>query len=284
MSVSPKNFAEQLQVIRNLATPLSLPALVQGLQDGTLPRLPAAVTMDDGYADNFYEARPILDKYEIPATTFVISGYLGQEFWWDRLVRLVFTEGAITNGNKLNVAGRSYEFTFQNDMPVQEQREQLLQTLYWALRPLPEQERQRSLETLGNLVGDIQADKICQRAMTTAELKMLADDPLIEIGSHTHTHVELANLTGEDQKYEIEQSREELSEIIGRRVAGISFPFGSFSKATQEIISGEKFTYACSSNPDTVRNAGQRYQLPRLWVPNLNGEQFSRWLRPWLPV
>jgi peptidoglycan/xylan/chitin deacetylase (PgdA/CDA1 family) len=169
-------------------------------------------------------------------------------------------------------------------MPVQEQREQLLQTLYWALRPLPEQERQRSLETLGNLVGDIQADKICQRAMTTAELKMLADDPLIEIGSHTHTHVELANLTGEDQKYEIEQSREELSEIIGRRVAGISFPFGSFSKATQEIISGEKFTYACSSNPDTVRNAGQRYQLPRLWVPNLNGEQFSRWLRPWLPV
>jgi peptidoglycan/xylan/chitin deacetylase (PgdA/CDA1 family) len=53
------------------------------------------VTFDDGYADNLYEAKPLLEHYGIPGTFFVVTGYLAQqaerahEFWWDELERVV---------------------------------------------------------------------------------------------------------------------------------------------------------------------------------------------------
>ena len=49
------------------------------------------ITFDDGYADNLHNAKPLLEHYDIPATVFVVSGYVGheREFWWDELERLL---------------------------------------------------------------------------------------------------------------------------------------------------------------------------------------------------
>jgi peptidoglycan/xylan/chitin deacetylase (PgdA/CDA1 family) len=43
------------------------------------------ITFDDGYQDNFLYAFPILKKYNIKATFFVTTGYIGQSkpFYWD---------------------------------------------------------------------------------------------------------------------------------------------------------------------------------------------------------
>jgi peptidoglycan/xylan/chitin deacetylase (PgdA/CDA1 family) len=58
---------------------------------GDLPEAPGGqkatvcVTFDDGYLDNWRDAAPILDRYGIPATFFVTTGYLGtsRRFHWD---------------------------------------------------------------------------------------------------------------------------------------------------------------------------------------------------------
>ena len=38
-----------------------------------------AITFDDGYLDNLTVALPLLEKYALPATIFVATGYIGQE-------------------------------------------------------------------------------------------------------------------------------------------------------------------------------------------------------------
>jgi hypothetical protein len=54
MSVSPKNLTDQLTVIRDLSTPISMQAIVQVLHYFVLTRLALEITMYDVYDDNLY--------------------------------------------------------------------------------------------------------------------------------------------------------------------------------------------------------------------------------------
>lgn len=45
-----------------------------------------SITFDDGYLDNFENAAPILERFGLPATFFVATGFIGTDHvaWWDR--------------------------------------------------------------------------------------------------------------------------------------------------------------------------------------------------------
>lgn len=38
---------------------------------------PVVVTFDDGYANNFHHALPVLQQFSVPATIFLATSYLG---------------------------------------------------------------------------------------------------------------------------------------------------------------------------------------------------------------
>ena len=281
LSVSPQNFAEQLSVIRDLATPISLSALVQGLRAGKLPRRALALTMDDGYADNLYQAQPLLERFEIPATIFVVSGCLGQEFWWDELVRLVFTKGMFADGIRLTIAGRMYEWQMPIDGDVHEQRESLIQ-IYRALRPLPDWERKEAMKQIYGWLGDAPIEKPRHRALTVTELRTLADSPIIEIGAHTQTHPNLADLSRIEQQNEIQQSKTQIEELLERSIAGFSYPNGNSSVETPSLVQEAGFIYACTSDSNIILPNSDPFYMPRFWIPDWDGEKFSRWLCKWL--
>ena len=46
-----------------------------------------AITFDDGYRDNFENARPVLEKLSLPATFFVVTEWMGTDVvpWWDEV-------------------------------------------------------------------------------------------------------------------------------------------------------------------------------------------------------
>ena len=61
-------FRWQMGLLARHFNVLPLPEAARRLQDGTLPARAACVTFDDGYADNFTIALPILREAGIPAT------------------------------------------------------------------------------------------------------------------------------------------------------------------------------------------------------------------------
>ena len=77
MCVSPEHFAEHLEVLKKNYRVLDLGETVVGLKNQKDIDKSIIITFDDGYADNLYQAKPILEKYEIPATIFVVSGQVG---------------------------------------------------------------------------------------------------------------------------------------------------------------------------------------------------------------
>ena len=79
LSVTPTEFANQLNYFKTYNYHIvSLNELYDYLEkDKPLPTKPVIITFDDGYADNYTYAYPLLKKFGYPATIFVITKLVG---------------------------------------------------------------------------------------------------------------------------------------------------------------------------------------------------------------
>jgi peptidoglycan/xylan/chitin deacetylase (PgdA/CDA1 family) len=75
LTVAPADFAWQMSyLVQNGFTLLLAREVEDAVREGKpLPEKAVAVTMDDGYKDNFEHAFPILCQYSLPATIFLVT-------------------------------------------------------------------------------------------------------------------------------------------------------------------------------------------------------------------
>ena len=81
---TPENFLRQMSYLKeSLYQPISLDELVQALESGDgCPENGVVVTFDDGFAEVYEHAMPILRRLQIPATVFVVSEAIaGSNVW-----------------------------------------------------------------------------------------------------------------------------------------------------------------------------------------------------------
>lgn len=87
--VSPAEFEAQLRYLRDSGYQSVSTAQLADVLAGKVksPPRPLVITFDDGYADNFAAALPLLEKYGMTATFFVTTGKIGQTDYlsWDQI-------------------------------------------------------------------------------------------------------------------------------------------------------------------------------------------------------
>lgn len=278
--VTPHHFAQQLAVLHETAQPISLCRLIEGIQQNNLPKRAVVLTFDDGYADTLYEVKPLLEQYQIPATVFVTTGYQGRQFWWDELQSIIMTAPDLPKRSDL-VLPKDIETRIEENTPHSRQR--LLWSFYNQLLPLSAVEREQLMVQLRVWGGKESDEYPDRRALTLEELIDLADGELVSIGAHTVTHPLLAALPKVEQETEIQQCKAYLEEILDQAITSFSYPNGSSSKTTVNLVRKNGFQCACASHNDVVWSGSDVFQLPRFWIPDWDGATFSRWLRRWLP-
>jgi peptidoglycan/xylan/chitin deacetylase (PgdA/CDA1 family) len=237
------------------------------------------VTLDDGYADTLYQAKPLLERYEIPATVFVTTGYEGRQFWWNVLEKIL----TISRLPALSELSFETPLEKQSEADSPTTRFQLFWSLYNQLLPLPAPAREQQLADIQTWLGNGTADPPDSRALTQAELRELAAGELVTIGAHTVTHPLLATLSESEQAAEIRQSKTYLEDLLGQPVTTFSYPNGSSSETTVSLVRESGFQCACASHNDVVWPGSDNFQLPRFWLPDWDGARFASWLRRWLP-
>lgn len=215
LTVSVSDFEEQLLYYKQKFQILRLEENWTSLSKTGL-----VLTFDDGYADNFYNALPLLEKHNIPATIFVTTLNIDtpNEFWWDRLV---FDYHAVNTFIQL---------------PGTESRVLLKDCSYahcvGIVSKLDASQREKwflDFEKLNNILFENREE---YRSLTIDELKALAKHPLITIGLHTHHHHDLSKLSAVEQKVALEFSITKLNEIIPNKLEYLAVPFGAYNNDT----------------------------------------------------
>jgi peptidoglycan/xylan/chitin deacetylase (PgdA/CDA1 family) len=304
LAVSPQNFADHLSILKQYCYPMSFPQIMESLEKKKFPKNGVVVTFDDGYDDNLYQAKPLLEQYGIPATVFVTTGYVGQgrEFYWDELEGLLLQPGRLPETLALGVNSQSKEWDLGDTASYSgddferlctwnlgaqnhpSQRQYLYQTLCEFLRPLATAAREKALDELRERAGKIPEARPTHRILSPDEVTQLADGGLIEVGAHSKTHPVLSRITEAEQWSEIIASKNYLEEALGKPVAGFSYPYGGladYNRETVKLVQKAKFTWACANVPDLVGGRSDCWQLPRVLVRNWDGDEFLRFLRYW---
>jgi peptidoglycan/xylan/chitin deacetylase (PgdA/CDA1 family) len=86
LTVSVPMFEAYCQFFKRHFKVVPLRELVGMLERGMKLNRELAITFDDGYHDNFANAAPVLEKYGLPATFFVVTQWMGTDVvpWWDK--------------------------------------------------------------------------------------------------------------------------------------------------------------------------------------------------------
>lgn len=286
LCVQPQHLAEQLEIIAQYATPISLEGMWAGLQAGTLPRRAIAVTFDDGYAEVLAAAAPLLAHHNIPATVFVTTGSLGHPFWWDELTYLILASPCLPDSLELSIKGDSVRWSVTHprylslNKDTDSPRRNLLHTLYNHLVPLSLDERNLLLAELRQWTGCTSSPR--ERSLTPDEIITLNQHQLISLGAHTVTHPWLPHLPAAAQQAEIQGSKHTLETVLGQPVTLFSYPHGQANQDTRRWVGQAGFALACASENGVVWRGRDPYFLPRFWIPDWDGETFARWLKQWL--
>lgn len=297
LSVTPGHFAEHLEVIRRYGEPMPLARLADSMTAPDRPRRSIAITFDDGYADNALNAAPILESEDMPATIFVVSGAVGRQrdFWWDALARAILACPSLPRELRLEAEGNAWEWVLGDaatpsvemmeqvarwnaeEEPPFHPRHQLYQELWALLNRQPADEAERLCQAVMDWAGEDRHGPPEDRIMDEGQVAQLAQGGLIEIGAHTVGHVPLDTLDPAEALRQIGGSRQQLGDMCGRDITSFSYPFGRLRRETPKIVAEAGFRQACESFswrqlafPET-----SRYRIPRLVVPDLDGDRFA---------
>jgi peptidoglycan/xylan/chitin deacetylase (PgdA/CDA1 family) len=236
---------------------MPLEQAVRRLQDGSLPPATAAITFDDGYADNLQQAEPLLRKHGACATLFVATGFLdGGCMWNDRVVESVRR----TRRGMLELPQLLPEGLPLADLS---QRRAAISRLLGLIKYLPPAERARAVE---QVVAAAETPWPTDLMLTRAGLQQWHAAGQ-QVGAHTVSHPILARLPLADARAEIEQGRAELESLLDTRVGLFAYPNGKpgvdYLPEHAALVRELGFDAAVSTAWGVAALASPQFELPR---------------------
>ncbi len=279
LAISKKIFRNHLEIISDKYDPVSLRSLLAMKRQGKSLKGCVSITFDDGCEDFVRHAVPELVSRNIPATIFIATGYAGKRFWWDEVSYLMSCRSLDIDKMEIDFGGTGGKRGFE-DLANDESAGDAVREICGQLLYLESSRRSDIIDRIRRQTSGDRTPAYVPCAMTRKQLQELSAIPLVEIAAHSVTHPLLSQLSEDDQLGEIQGSKSEL-EALGKTVTGFSYPNGSFSLQTCDLVKNCGFGYACTSLQAAVRRRTDCYRLPRIWAPNVGGQEFRRWMSVW---
>jgi len=256
MLVSTEMLERQLDWIGRRFRFVSLEEVASQLERGQAPgRSVAAVTFDDGYADVYHHAFPLLQRKGIPAGIFVVTTLLGTEAApiADRLHVLLLRAFSAWPSGPSHLAGLLAQLgvwpalaSAAAQIPVR-----AAGAMRWLLDRLPHAALERVVQALES---EFEIEPNVREEMRPLGWEMLSEMHRagMTIGSHTRTHALLTSENGQKVADETAGSRRELERRLGATISHFAYPNGWFNASTVRAVaaSGYRVGYTTCRHRD----------------------------------
>lgn len=204
-----------------------------------LPAGACAITFDDGWADTYEVAFPILRRFGLTATLFIAAEYIdtGHTLPTTRLYRALL-EQARRNGEPTSAARLRYQ----------------------AIKRAGAATIAASLRALGD---GPPAPDLGDRMLTRTQVRELASAGW-EIGCHGRSHVSLKGLKPSALLRETAEAKDALESKMAAEATGFCYPLDDWDTTAAAAVRDAGFAYACASHAGWVRPGAHQYALPRI--------------------
>jgi len=239
---------------------LSLSQAVQLLREGSLPARAAAMTFDDGYADNETIALPILRRHGLPATFFIATGFLdGGRMWNDTVIEAI----RATRKDMLDLSGAGLAGLGRLPVASVADRRAAITQILGAAKYLPVRDRLLAVERVAGIAAVAPPDDLMMRSEQIRTLHAAG----MEIGAHTVSHPILAGLAAAEVRAEVGDGRQRLQALTQSPVTLFAYPNGrpgqDYDEGAVRLVREMGFEAAVSTAWGAAGASSDLYQLPR---------------------
>lgn len=241
----------------------------QALEE-TTSTLRFAVTLDDGYADNYTVAAPILQRLGIPGTFFVVSDFVGTDrlFWWEQLAEVMRASRVPGLDVQTVLPELAAAGTLPQRLPLHTDalREHAYEALSRAIRTGPHVDVPRHMQRVSEAL-DVKPreDGRDYGLMDWAQLQTLVRQGH-EIGGHTASHSNVVGLGADVIEYEIGASCREIENRLHTPVPCFAYPYGLFDHDDERVAKAlwdRGCKIAFTGETGTICQQKNTYELPR---------------------
>lgn len=268
LSITPQTLEMAIEAaLETGLVPVHLHDLPRLLSGPDSKRKYVAFTLDDGYRNNAEFAAPVFARYNIPYTVFITTGFVERKrsMWWRTIAALV-------------MEADSFEFDFGSGVvsvrsATPAQKSAAFARLVQFVRCFDEDEAVTRIDAAAQAAGIDAIALVAESVMSPMELRSLALDPLVHLGAHTVTHVNLRRVDDKRLLREIADSTASVERYAGYRPRSFAYPYGWKAAVGEREINAvldAGFDAGVTTQPGVLPQAGV---MPATAIPriSLNG-------------
>lgn len=230
-----------------------------------------SVTFDDGYENNACVALDVLKKYNIPATIFVTTGFVGRnlkygQFIWTDYIYLLL-KGSIYKNIDLSEYGIG-KFCLSTDKQVIDASVKIRSKL----KSIHNKKKEAIIQIISDRTGGRLSEN-CKDffgPLSWSQINEMKDTGLVSIGAHTVSHPILSKMDIDESDEEILRSKVAIEKEIGCPVYAFAYPNGSHDDINEEVVKivSNYFSYAVSTEEGFIDSTSDPFFLNRIAVGN----------------
>ncbi|MFX0124501.1 MAG: polysaccharide deacetylase family protein [Candidatus Hodarchaeota archaeon] len=268
--VTKSTFQKHMDYLSKNCTVVPLHKIVNDIKNGRkFKDFTCSITFDDGWRDNYKHAFPVLKKYDLPATIFLATSFIGTNewFWHDKVIYLIYRFMKTRNNLRREIEQLTRKWPYF--LPLLN-------------RPtLSENQLNEVISNLKKLSMD-EINEIVNEMKTTLKLKDFPSNRLvlnwgeihemamqnITFGSHTANHLILTNLLPHEIASQLSRPKKTLEQHLNSEVTGFCYPNGDFNSQLKQMVKDNGYEYAVTSQKRPLTNVNDLYEIGRIHVHN----------------